>query len=139
MVWANVSKSSQSPLVFVTQGVKINRDVYIRDILELCLKPWAQKQFRGQHWTFQQDGATSHTARETQQWCQNNCPGFISKDEWPPSSPDLNPLDYSLWSVLESEACSVPHKSIDYLKHALVRAWQRIHDNVVFAAVGGLH
>ena len=81
MVWAAVSESGKSPLVFIPQGVKINRDVYIRDILEGSLKPWAMKQFRGQHWTFQQDGATSHTACQTQQWCQNNCPGFISKDQ----------------------------------------------------------
>lgn len=136
MVWAAVSESGKSPLVFVPQGVKINREVYIRDILEASLKPWAANHFRDQHWTFQQDGATSHTARETQQWCQNNCPGFITKEEWPPSSPDLNPLDYSLWSVLESKVCSVPHRSIDHLKRDLVRAWQRIPDDVVFAAVG---
>ena len=106
MVWAAVSESGRSPMVFIPQGVKIKRDVNIRDILEGSLKR-GQKQFRDQHWTFQQDGATSHSSRETQQWCQSNCPGFSSKDECPPSSPDLNPLDFSLWSVLENEACSV--------------------------------
>ena len=29
--------------------------------------------------------------------------------EWPLNSPDLNVLDYSLWSILEAEACSKPH------------------------------
>ena len=30
-----------------------------------------------------------------QNWLQtNNCPDFIAKDQWPPNSPDLNPLDY---------------------------------------------
>ena len=27
-------------------------------------------------------------------------PDFISKDEWPPNSPDLNPLDYSVWGLM---------------------------------------
>uniref|UniRef100_A0A914E7B3 Class I SAM-dependent methyltransferase n=1 Tax=Acrobeloides nanus TaxID=290746 RepID=A0A914E7B3_9BILA len=26
-----------------------------------------------------------------------------AKDEWPASSPDLNPLDYSIWSLLEAD------------------------------------
>ena len=33
----------------------------------------------------------------TQKWCQENFPSFIDKDYWPPNSPDLNPLDYSIW------------------------------------------
>ena len=53
----------------------------IRDILEGSLKPWAEKQLRCQHWTSQQDGATSHTARQVQQRCQNNCLGLISKEQ----------------------------------------------------------
>jgi len=39
----------------------------------------------------QEDGVPTHTARLTQTWIAANCPQFISKDEWPPNSPDLNP------------------------------------------------
>ena len=50
-----------------------------------------------------------------------NCPDFISVDthwrradgEWPPNSPDLNPLDYSIWSILEAKACA--NKTIESL------------------------
>jgi len=28
---------------------------------------------------------------------------FWSKEFWPPNSPDLNPLDYYVWSVVESD------------------------------------
>ena len=28
------------------------------------------------------------------------CPGFVKKDEWPPNSPDLNPLDYHVWGAM---------------------------------------
>ena len=36
----------------------------------------------------------AHTARATQNRLQTNCPDFIVKDQWPPNSADLNPLDY---------------------------------------------
>jgi len=50
----------------------------------------------------QEDGAPAHTARLTQTWIAANCPQFIStcKDEWPPNSPDLNPLDYHVWGAM---------------------------------------
>jgi len=43
---------------------------------------------------FQQDGAAAHTARIMKDWLQANCPDFITEDQWPPNSPDLNPMDY---------------------------------------------
>ena len=33
----------------------------------------------------------------TRKWCQENYPLFIDKDHRPPNSPDLNPLDHSIW------------------------------------------
>ena len=40
-----------------------------------------------------------HTARQTQDWLTVNTPDFIQKHEWPPNSPDLNPLDYCVWGL----------------------------------------
>ena len=48
------------------------------------------------------DTSSSKTARQHTQFVprslvprhQTNCPDFIAKDQWPPNSPDLNPLDY---------------------------------------------
>jgi len=33
-------------------------------------------------------------------WIATNCSDFIGKDEWPPNSPDLNPLDYHVWGAM---------------------------------------
>lgn len=49
-------------------------------------------------WLFQQDGATAHTAKISQKWCDRNFHSFLSKENWPPNSPDLNPLDYFYWN-----------------------------------------
>src|SRR5689334_23128577 len=51
---------------------------------------------------------------------------FIGFNEWPPMSPDLNPLGYSVWAVLEAKACQKPHKTIDSLKKALQKAWDEL-------------
>ena len=51
---------------------------------------------------------------------------FFSGILWPPNSPDLNPLDYSIWSILEEKACSKPHPNLDSLKKALTKAWNEI-------------
>ncbi|CAF5221112.1 unnamed protein product [Rotaria magnacalcarata] len=54
----------------------------------------------GSDWTYQQDGARTHPHLLTQEWCAENFPDFISKESWSPNSPDLCPLDYSLWNEL---------------------------------------
>jgi len=33
-------------------------------------------------------------------WIATNYSDFIGKDEWPPTSPDLNPLDYHVWGAI---------------------------------------
>ncbi|KIH64570.1 hypothetical protein ANCDUO_05120 [Ancylostoma duodenale] len=41
-----------------------------------------------------------------QNWCKTNLTDFISFDEQLANSPDLNPMDYSVWSILESRVVS---------------------------------
>ena len=45
---------------------------------------------------------TSHRANATQNFLWDNTPDFISWQEWTPHSPDLNPLDYSVWDILQN-------------------------------------
>ncbi len=90
------------------------------------LLAWAQKHFKEEKLTFQQDSAPAHKLRSTQDWIGDNLPDFISSQEWPPYSPDLNHLDYLIWSILESKACAKPHKTIGSLKRALKNAWDEI-------------
>ena len=54
----------------------------------------------GSDWTYHQDGARPHTYYLTQKWCEEHFSSFILKSSWPANSPDLCPLDYSLWNEL---------------------------------------
>ena len=82
----------------------------------------------------QRNPSPAHKAFETQEFLRHNCPDFIKVDthwrnadgEWPPNSPDLNPLDYAVWSILEEKACQKPHPNIESLKRALKKAWKEI-------------
>ena len=44
------------------------------------------------YFTFQQDGASAHRARETVELLKVETPDLIPPNLWPPNSPDLNPV-----------------------------------------------
>lgn len=137
MVWAAITADGRSPLVFIDRGVKINAEFYRKNILEGALKPWARKHFGRRPWTFQQDSAPSHSARATQEWLKNEVPRFISTEQWPPRSPDANPMDYCVWGILESMVGTKNYQSIDHLKKALRRQWNKIPQSHFRAACDG--
>ena len=63
-----------------------------------------------------------------QNWPQVHCPGFTEKNEWPPYSSDLNPLDYHVWgTMLEKYHKLQPKpKMTDELKVALQTIWEEL-------------
>ncbi len=81
---------------FLWKGFKTSGTVY-RNILHEVVEPLNETLFDGEHWVFRQDSATGHGTRATQDWLERNVPNFISKEEWPSESLDLNPLDYKIW------------------------------------------
>ena len=63
-----------------------------------------------------------------------NFPDFIAWTDWPPYSPDLNPMDYFVWGYLEAKVCSVRHASVQSLKAAINREWKLIPQEYLRAA-----
>lgn len=134
MVWAGVtSDGRKTPLLFIEQGVKVNQFNY-KALLEEEVLPWVKENYGEGPYTFSQDGAPSHTSRLVQAWCRENFSGFWDKDLWPPSSPDINPMDFSIRSILESRACAKPHANREALKRSLEREWAKISEETVRAA-----
>ena len=50
-------------------------------------------------------------SKETQVWLQKECYDFVPFSHWPPSSPDLNPLDYFVWSYVENITNMTSHNT----------------------------
>ena len=99
MVSVGVSTLGCTKLIFIEPGAKINGAYYHDVLLAQHLLP-AIKQVSGPFFTFQQDSAPALRARDTIAFLSRETPDFISPLLWPPNSPDLNPVDYRIWSVL---------------------------------------
>ena len=126
MVWAGVtSDGRKTPLIFIEEGVKIDQAVYL-ELLSKKVLPWIQDEFQDKPICFQQDEAPSHTAKLVQQYCQDVFPDFWGKEIWPPSSPDLNPMDFGMWSISERKACAKSVPNVETLKRNLIKKWDEI-------------
>ena len=54
---------------------------------------------------------------------------------WPLASSHLNPMDFSMWFLLEAKVCSVAHPSVDALKTSLQIEWAKIPQETLRASV----
>ena len=89
----------------------------------------------GDYYLFQQDGAPAHRARDTVTMLQRETPEFISPEMWPPNSPGSNPVDYSIWGMLQERVyCSRIH-DVKELKECLLREWRLLDHTVTAAAI----
>ena len=63
--------------------------------------------------------------------------GAKAKDQWPPNSPDLNPLDYHVWgAMLETyHKLQAKPKTIAELKEALQLIWDNLPQGPIDTAV----
>ncbi len=136
MVWGAVSGEGKFPLVIIDKGVKVNQTYYQRAILDRVVKPAGQRIFGNRQWTFQQDSAPAHSAKINQAFCAANFPDFIQSSDWPSSSPDLNVMDYAIWGILEARVNATAHRSLDSLKRAVKREWNKLSMHQIRAAVG---
>ena len=79
----------------------------------------------GGNWTFQQDGASVHTAADTIAWLKARNLDPIS---WPSLSPDLNPIE-NLWGLLVRRVYDNGRRqfnSAQELRAAIQTSWNSI-------------
>ena len=103
MVSVAVSKLGCTNLIFVDPGAKINGQYY-RDVMLMQQLLPAIRSIAGDMFVFQQDsapGSPAHRARDTIELLRRETPQFISPDMWPANSPDLNPMDYRIWGMMQ--------------------------------------
>ena len=54
---------------------------------------------------------------------------------WPPNSPDLNPVDYEIWAVMQRRVYRRKIHTIDELKQRLIEVWCGLEQSTVNMAI----
>ena len=58
-------------------------------------------------------------------------PDFISPDQWPPNSPDMNPVDYKIWAIMQERVYEKRVNDVDELCQRLLSVWHSNGQNVI--------
>ena len=122
--WYGVTK----PFFVNSNGIKVNKENY-RLHLKKELFPTIERLVKRDDWIFAQDGAPSHRSALVQDFLSSYLKRrFIRAEEWPPSSPDLNPLDYFFWDFVKTRVYEGrygrPFASEDELKERIKSVWK---------------
>jgi len=70
----------------------------------------------------------------TVEFLERETPEFISQLLWSPNSPDLNPVDYSVWSILQEKVYKTCIADLDDLKHRIRTEWTKLDYHYVITA-----
>ena len=102
-----------SPYIF-DAGTEFTTEVYLH-VMEKVVVPWCNKVAEGKPWVWQQDASLVH--KNTQQWLEdketNGVYSHVPFSHWPSCSPDCNPLDYFVWSYVETLINRKTHNTKD--------------------------
>jgi hypothetical protein len=97
---------------------------------------------------FQHDNSSLFTSRLIRNWIYEWCESRRAEViDWPPYSPDLNPIE-NLWAILKERICK-RYPELTYMpkneasRQALINAaieiWPQIEDEVVYNLVKSMH
>ncbi|KAH9442507.1 hypothetical protein Pst134EB_033186 [Puccinia striiformis f. sp. tritici] len=118
-IWGAFYGTSKIPIVFLQKGgtkaVDYIDQVYKGRLVETLALIDPHHQL-----ILMEDNARSHTAKLTKAFRKDN---NINTIEWPPQSPDLNPIE-NLWKILKTGIQqNYQPKSLDEMKEAIQQAW----------------
>ena len=122
--WRGVSK----PIFVADEKIKVNSQNFLKH-LEDNLIPAIEQLYLHKDFIYVQDSASSHRSNLVQTFLKEKLKKrYVANTEWPPNSPDCNPLDYYLWNEVSSKVYEGSHRkpftSLDELKARIEEVWK---------------
>ena len=134
MAWVGVVGNKVLPVHWFEEKKGVNGEAYL-SLLKDKVWPAVRSVANRKNLYFQQDGATPHTTNQVMEFLHNKFHGrVISRKadfEWPPKSPDLNPLDYWFWGHCEAEVLRTKPTTLDELKEEVEAFCETVSGDVV--------
>ncbi|GBN40147.1 hypothetical protein AVEN_89911-1, partial [Araneus ventricosus] len=85
---------------------------------------------------FQHDGAPPHKVSSVQQYIRDTflqqVIGYGGCVEWPPCSPDLNPLDFFLWGYIKERVYATSPPTLQELRNRITDACARVSPTMLY-------
>jgi transposase len=74
-------------------------------------------------WILVQDGASIHNCQHTKKRFQEEKVNFLP--DWPPNSPDLNPIE-NIWGIMKTQIAKLGPTTLHALKIAIRKVWRNL-------------
>lgn len=142
MIWAGIWKGGRGNIFFLRRDELARRGGYTANsYIEVSEDQIARIYSPGM--TFQQDNASIHTAKKVSKWLEEH---GVTALEWPPYSPDLNPIEH-LWAILKLKLNQeYPHlvemggseQAYKALQDAIERCWAAIDQDIIDACIDSM-
>lgn len=102
LVWGCVNGKEKVDLMTMPSITRMDSSFYTDKVLAKHALPRLEKVYPDHDFSLQQDWAPCHGSNATKEFLKKKNVDFLSKDEWPSNSPDLNPMDYRVWGDLKN-------------------------------------
>jgi transposase len=129
MVWGCFMWGKLGPLVILSKDQRFDSKKYVNILEEHLLDFWMEQSEEIGYVVFQEDNSPIHTSKLAKQWRESM---DIQSLQWPPNSPDLNPIEH-IWYILKTTIQKMEPRpmTIPSTIAAIRKAWNKLDVNIL--------